>query len=37
MLDNQPLNLVYLVVPFLLGTLFLVIGRFLYRRQFDLS
>jgi ABC-2 type transport system permease protein len=37
MLDTQPINLVYLVVPFLLGTVFLVIGLFLYRRQFDLS
>lgn len=34
MLDNQPLNLVNLLVPFGLGTLYLLLGRYFYERQF---
>lgn len=34
MLDNQALNLVNLLIPFGLGTLYLVLGRYFYERQF---
>jgi hypothetical protein len=37
MLDTQPLNLAYLLLPFALGTFFLFIGQLLYRRQFNLG
>ena len=37
MLDNRPLNIYYLLVPLALGTLYLLIGRFLYRRQFNIG
>jgi ABC-2 type transport system permease protein len=37
MLDTQPLNLAYLLLPFALGTFFLFIGQLLYRRQINLG
>jgi ABC-2 type transport system permease protein len=37
MLDTQPLSWSYLLIPFALGTLFIFIGQWLYRRQFNLS
>ena len=37
MLDTQPLNMAYLLLPFALGTFFLFIGQLLYRRQFNLG
>jgi ABC-2 type transport system permease protein len=37
MLDSRPLDLSYLLILFVLGTVYLLIGRFLYQRQFSLS
>ena len=37
MLDGQPLNIIYIAVPLALGTVYLLLGRFLYRRQFTVA
>lgn len=37
MLDNRPLDLFYLLMPLAIGTLYIIIGRFLYRRQFNVG
>lgn len=35
MLDTRPLNFSLIFYPLLLGTLYLLLGRFFYKRQFD--
>lgn len=37
MLDNNQLDLFYLLMPLAIGTLYLIVGRFLYRRQFNIG
>lgn len=37
MLDDQPLNYWYLLVLFGMGTIYLVLGRLLYQRQFNVA
>jgi ABC-2 type transport system permease protein len=37
MLDNRPLDLFYLVMPIAIGTVYLILGRWLYRRQFNIG
>lgn len=36
MLDTEPLNLLNLGAPLVLGTIYLLIGRYLYGRQFNI-
>lgn len=37
MLDTRPLSLFWLLMPFAIGTIYLILGRFFYKRQFNIA